>query len=265
MEFTDEYTHDIPGVIYFSRNMPTKEVEHLYQHDLQGCNCKSECKNNACSCLQRSGTFYKYNNIFELNSYRIEDFVKGPTYECNENCKCNSRLCGNKLVQFGPRKSLMVKPCENEMKGLGLFTLKTINRGSFICEYAGEVITETEAFKRFQYNNEHGKINYIFCINEYFGETSVQTFIDPTYYGNIGRYINHSCEPNCKLFVIRINDTMPILGIFADQDINKNSEITYDYGDGQLDFKNLGGCIRKSCHCNSKKCRKYLPFNVSLS
>ncbi|KAJ8945701.1 hypothetical protein NQ318_012420 [Aromia moschata] len=259
MEFADEYTHEIQNCL------PTKEVEDLYEYELQGCECEINCEIDNCACLQRSGTFYNYNDVLELRNYSVsEKNVRGPTYECNENCKCKEKICGNRLVQFGPRKSLEVRPCEDPAKGLGLFTTDEINEGNFICEYAGEIITELEASKRFRSNGEQNKMNYVFCINENFGERTSKTFIDPTYYGNIGRYINHSCEPNCKLLVIRVNDTMPILGVFADQNIEEKTEITYDYGDAE---KSTEGTTshRKICHCNSKNCRKYLPFNINLT
>ncbi|KAJ8920503.1 hypothetical protein NQ315_005372 [Exocentrus adspersus] len=107
MELIDEYNHNIPNVMYFPRNLPSKEVESLYEQCLQGCNCELECTQDS------------------------------PTYECNDYCSCHEQICGNKLVQFGPRKNLKVEFCNDE-KGLGLFTSKEIKKGNFVCEYAGE-------------------------------------------------------------------------------------------------------------------------------
>lgn len=265
MNFSDEYFHHQSSeALYFPQSFPTEEVSELYEYNLEGCCCTSGCHlDTHCKCNQRSGTFYEFTDVKILDTYRIQE--KGyeiPTYECNDNCICSKDLCGNRLVQFGPRKQLIVKKCENELIGLGLFTLSEIKKGSFICEYAGEIITEEEAKQRYNYCHKKTVANYIFCINEKFGEKVVKTFIDPTKYGNIGRYINHSCEPNSKLVVIRINDTIPILGIFANIDIQKNSEITYNYGH---EFKNSENeTSRKKCLCMSKICRKYLPYDMSL-
>ncbi|XP_018580179.1 probable histone-lysine N-methyltransferase set-23 [Anoplophora glabripennis] len=266
MEFTDEYDHNVPGVMYFPKSLPCKEVQDLYNYTLDGCKCETECtKHSACSCIGKSGTFYNYDNIYDTTSYMIhENTIDSPTYECNENCSCNKRVCGNRLVQFGPRKNLKIQFCGNG-KGSGLFTADEIKKGNFVCEYAGEIITENQAFARFSSNSEQNKMNYIFCIKEHFGEKEVKTFIDPSHYGNLGRYINHSCEPNCKLYVVRINDAMPVLGIFANEDIKENSEITYNYGEGDLGIDNCGKYVKKKCLCNSQGCRKYLPFDVSLS
>lgn len=40
----------------------------------------------------------------------------------------------------------------------------------------------------------------------------LQTFIDPSQKGNIGRYLNHSCDPNCEILSIRIDGPIPRLG-----------------------------------------------------
>ncbi|KAJ8984713.1 hypothetical protein NQ317_004974 [Molorchus minor] len=250
MNFIDDYSHETHNIMYISQSILTKEVEDLYEYNLIGCTCEAKCERSKCSCIERSGTFYVYNDVKDKRSYSIcEKDMERPTYECNDSCKC-TEMCGNRLAQFGPREFLRVQNC------------KKVDKGNFICEYAGEIITEAEALKRYKTN---GEMNYIFCINERFGDTVSKTFIDPTFYGNIGRYINHSCDPNCKLYVIRINDTVPILAIFANEDINENNEITYDYGDAENNLEAADKDKRKICHCNSTKCRKFLPFDISLA
>ncbi|KAI5715781.1 hypothetical protein M8J77_022366 [Diaphorina citri] len=61
------------------------------------------------------------------------------------------------------------------------------------------------------------------------GSNAFEMFIDATTFGNIGRYINHSCEPNCLVVPIRVNCVYPSLAIFAKTDIGVDEEITYDY------------------------------------
>lgn len=267
MEFVDDYVHPPnSGLLYFYQNVPTREAEKQYEYNIEGCKCQSECKIKMCPCISRSGTSYLYEEAKDIQEYIIKEHnVTKPTYECNSNCDCKHIFCGNRLVQYGPRKNLKIKQCDNELKGLGLFTSKTIKKGNFICEYAGEIITDIEAIQRFKQYKEEGKgVNYIFCIKETFGDKTKKTFIDPTKYGNIGRYINHSCDPNCNLFVIRTDSTIPILGIFANRDITENSEITYDYGENSVNF-DLPKPQLKKCLCDNDRCRKYLPFDSSLA
>ena len=79
--------------------------------------------------------------------------------------------------------------------------------------------------------------------------------IDPTFYGNIARFINHSCDPNCvtrKWTVER--ETM--IGIFAIRDIQEDEELSFDY---QFDsFKTP----YTKCYCGSSNCKGYLGLGL---
>lgn len=268
MEVTDNYEH-LHNIIYITENIPTSETEEdLNQQILKGCTCDNVCtKENGCTCLQNNGSYYQMSNISGheavsiLNSYTIVlDEPSKPSYECNRYCKCYKMVCGNRLVQYGPQKGLQIIECGQ--KGLGLMTNTEIKTGNFICEYSGEIISESEAFNRYKYLMKVDSMNYIFCINEHFGERTIKTYIDPTNFGNIGRYINHSCNPNCKLIPIRVNSPVPRLCIFAAKDIDRNCELTFDYGDGSLGFDVSTTSAQKICLCGSQLCRKYLPFNI---
>lgn len=257
MEICDNYEHVDPKLTYIVENMKTQEIENSLNYEFLGCDCENECSPaGTCSCLERSGANYIYPNVSDLKNYIINIKNEKPIYECNNNCKCRETLCGNKLVLLGPRENLKI--IDSGPKGLGLHSEESINVGNFICEYAGEIITQFEAHKRFKiYENMGLQHNYIFCINENFGAKNDKTFIDPTFYGNIGRYINHSCEANSILIPIRL-ENIPRLCIFASETINKNSEITFNYG--QLGELNQN----KKCFCLSKNCKRFLPYDVTI-
>ncbi|XP_060526174.1 probable histone-lysine N-methyltransferase set-23 [Cylas formicarius] len=267
MDSIDEYMHKNSQILYFPRSIPTKEVEASIGPTSIFCQCLNECSLvNGCTCVQQSGSYYSYKALLDLASYVLNDKPTArPTYECNDQCSCCDLLCGNKLIQCGPRKNLTVKLCSNETKGEGLFTESAIGSGNFICEYAGEIISESEASARYKINANAKKMNYIFCIDEYFGDKNVKTFIDPMYYGNIGRYVNHSCEPNSTMVIARINETVPILSLFASRDIEPGEEITYDYGITDVShLEEPSETDRTKCLCNSNKCRKFLPYDTRL-
>merc|ERR1739844_196982 len=78
------------------------------------------------------------------------------------------------------------------------------------------------------------KPNYIIFVNEVFSEKNVPTVIDPTLIGNIGRYVNHSCDPNLIMLPVRIQNLVPHLALFAAIDIPKDTELTFDYGNPSL-------------------------------
>lgn len=256
MELQDDYDHISNEIYYTTENIITESVQD--EQINEGCTCEKECNlETKCTCLERSGALLIQEDKDEdlWNSYFIQESISNkPIYECNKNCKCLGLFCGNRLVQFGPRKNLQI--VNTGEKGFGLMTTTPIKKGRFICEYAGEVISESEAKQRYQYNKTLNKMNYIFCVNEYFGEISYKMFIDPSIFGNIGRYINHSCEPNCLLYPIRINFLIPKLCIFAKRDIEKFEEITFDYGNENSDDETN----RVYCLCKTKTCRKYLPY-----
>lgn len=52
--------------------------------------------------------------------------------------------------------------------------------------------------------------------------------IDATEMGDIARFINHSCEPNCRAELWEVF-RKTCVGIFADRDIKGGEEINYDY------------------------------------
>ncbi|KAL7977527.1 hypothetical protein Chor_009476 [Crotalus horridus] len=54
------------------------------------------------------------------------------------------------------------------------------------------------------------------------------TIIDATKCGNLARFINHCCTPNCYAKVITIESQKKIV-IYSKQPISVNEEITYDY------------------------------------
>ncbi|KAL1114952.1 hypothetical protein AAG570_007775 [Ranatra chinensis] len=168
-------------------------------------------------------------------------------FECSPLCLC-SITCSNKLVQRGPSQDLYVKEVEN--KGWGLFTRKSVERGKFICEYAGEIIGREEAFRMFKVG-KHRK--YIFCLKEHCGGKVSETYIDATNFANVGRYANHSCSPNCSVIPVRTGFMTPRLAIFAQCNINKDEEITYAYGPSDSRVSSL------PCFCGANACRGFLP------
>lgn len=205
-------------------------------------------------------------------------------YECSEFCGCPQSCC-NRLVQFGPRNHLRIEDYSHLGKQLGLTTKVAIPKGAFICEYAGEILCKEEAIRRHYENDASHRMNYIICLNERpianEAGTHIQTFIDPSKIGNIGRYLNHSCEPNCEIISVRVDSPIPKLckyscrryksiilidirffdtGIFANRDIQPNEELCFDYGEDEaLQLPLPQATHRKKCNCGAEKCRKYLP------
>jgi len=64
--------------------------------------------------------------------------------------------------------------------------------GTFIIEYCGEVLSEKEF--RHRMVEEYARERHHYCLNLDSG-----IVIDGYRMGNISRFINHSCEPNCEM------------------------------------------------------------------
>ena len=81
--------------------------------------------------------------------------------------------------------------------------------------------------------------------------------IDAQWYGNVARFLNHSCDPNLikqTVFVESHDVRGPRVAFFALFDIPAREELTYDYGytPGSVDGKTL------PCLCGAADCRKFL-------
>jgi histone-lysine N-methyltransferase SETMAR len=91
--------------------------------------------------------------------------------------------------------------------------------------------------------------------------------VDPTTIGNIGRYINHSCQPNAVVVPVRTDIPVPKLCIFALKVIHCGDEITFDYGGGNSkDWCPIqtGLTKKKPCFCGAEACKQYLPYDETL-
>lgn len=76
--------------------------------------------------------------------------------------------------------------------GMPLMTVYFFDTGQFILEYLGEVVSEAEFRRRM--TEEYSQERHHYCLNLDSGAV-----IDGYRMGNIGRYVNHSCEPNCEM------------------------------------------------------------------
>jgi len=244
----DEYEHNLTDVMYVVNNIPGPgiDIADFEAEYSVGCSCIDKCHN--CSCTRGFANY--------IDGRIVDEKLASPIFECNAHCTCGSN-CGNRLVQNGPLNCLTVRQLPD--KGLGLFTTKLVKKSQFICEYAGEVIGLQEARHRIE-ANKHNAMNYVLVVSEHIGDRAIVTCIDPRYFGNIGRYANHSCEPNSSLVPIRIEGIVPRLCLFASRDIENEEEVTFDYAGGVM-ANSVHYLSDTPCLCGSNNCFRYLPHN----
>lgn len=73
--------------------------------------------------------------------------------------------------------------------------------------------------------------------------------IDGHRMGGDGRFVNHSCEPNCEMQKWSVHG-LPRMALFASRDIKPGEELTYDYN-----FALFNPSEGQQCRCGSSACR----------
>jgi len=109
--------------------------------------------------------------------------------------------------------------------GKGLFAVDPIPKGVCIIEYIGKNVSEAE-----QYTS---RSKYLFGVGK-------DKMIDGNVPGNIAKYINHSCRPNCEP-----DGPYGRMFIFSGRKIKAGEELTYDYGKEYFDEH----IKKKGCRC----------------
>jgi SET domain-containing protein len=120
----------------------------------------------------------------------------------------------------------------SKIQGWGVYTTQPISKNTRIIHYAGEKIPNKESLKREARYLKKGHI-WCFKLNRLYVR-------DAAVGGNIARYVNHSCTPNCYTQVI--GDT---IWIRAARNIRRGEELTYDYstdGVGSVPCRCRPGC-----------------------
>lgn len=128
----------------------------------------------------------------------------------------------------------MITRRRSKLHGWGVFATVPITKNTRIIDYAGEKISHQESLKREQRYMEHGRI-WCFQINR-------RWVRDAAVDGNIARFINHSCRPNCYVQILGHT-----IWIRAARNIRKGEEVTYDYmtdGEGRIQCRCRPDCQR---------------------
>nr|XP_018902760.1 PREDICTED: histone-lysine N-methyltransferase NSD2-like isoform X2 [Bemisia tabaci] len=163
--------------------------------------------------------------------------------ECNPMiCKAGER-CNNQ--RFEKRLYPPVKPFRTEKRGWGLRTLVNLKKGDFVIEYVGEIINEQEYKNRVQRMMKNNDENF------YFLTIDSNRMVDAGPKGNVARFMNHSCDPNCETQKWTVNGDTRV-GLFALKDIPQNSELVFNYN---LD---TGTAEKKECLCGASTCRGFI-------
>ncbi|XP_051224492.1 histone-lysine N-methyltransferase SUVR4 [Lolium perenne] len=202
-------------------------------------------------------------------SHLVRKFIK----ECWSKCGCNMQ-CGNRVVQRGITCNLQVF-FTGKGTGWGLRTVDKLPKGAFVCEYAGEILTNTELHERVVENMQNDRyvhpilLDAGWCSRKVLKEEEALC-LDGTFYGNVGRFINHRCC-DANLVVVPVEVETPDhhyyhLAFFTSTKVEAFEELTWDYGI-DFDAEKQKPVKPFECLCGSRYCRgrKHHPRKKSAT
>ncbi|KAG7571798.1 PUA-like superfamily [Arabidopsis suecica] len=237
----------------------------------KSCGCTTRCTEaRKCACVVKNDGEIPYNYDGAIVGAKL--FI----YECGPLCKCPSS-CYLRVTQHGIKLPLEI--FKTKSRGWGVRSLKSIPIGSFICEYVGELLDDSEAERRI------GNDEYLFDIGNRYDNSLAQGMselmpgtqagramaegdeaggftIDAAKKGNIGRFINHSCSPNLyaqNVLYDHEDKRIPHVMFFAQDNIPPLQELCYDYNYALDQVRDSKGNIKKKpCLCGVAGCRHRL-------
>ncbi|PNP38043.1 histone-lysine N-methyltransferase, H3 lysine-36 specific [Trichoderma gamsii] len=207
----------IPDCLYGSRNLGSTDNDSL------DCDCREEWRDG-------------------------ENFACGEESDCinratKMECSANAGNCGGGCQnrRFQRKQYADVTVIKTEKKGFGLRANAMLEPNDFIYEYIGEVINEPTFRRRMlQYDEEGIKHFYFMSLNK-------NEFVDATKKGNLGRFCNHSCNPNCFVDKWVVGDKLR-MGIFALRKIQAGEELVFNYNVDRY------GAEPQPCYCGETNC-----------
>jgi SET domain-containing protein len=123
----------------------------------------------------------------------------------------------------------------SRLHGYGVFAAEPIAKNTRIIDYAGELIRNSDSTEREERYLRAGCI-WVFRVNRRWSR-------DAAVGGNIARFINHACKPNCWWEVVGTT-----IWIRAARAIAAGEELTYDYatiGDHTIPCRCRPGCTTR--------------------
>jgi len=126
----------------------------------------------------------------------------------------------------------MIERRRSKIHGWGIYATAAISKNKRIIDYTGQKISSQESLKR---ERRYIRGGHIWCF-----KLTNRTVIDASVGGNLARYINHSCRPNCYVHIVD-----GVIWIRASRRIRRGEELTYNYntdGEGQIRCRCRRGC-----------------------
>ena len=123
----------------------------------------------------------------------------------------------------------------SKIHGSGVFAAEPISKNTRIIDYAGELVRNRDSEAREERYLAEGCV-WVFRVNGTWSR-------DAAVGGNVARFINHSCRPNCWIEIVD-----KTIWIRASKSIRKGEELTYDYatdGEQTIPCRCRPGCTNR--------------------
>jgi len=145
-------------------------------------------------------------------------------------------------AQRNPRNPWLVLRLSG-IHGRGVYARTDIAKGTRLIEYTGELIDNAESDRRYEDEKMARHHTFLFILNS-------RMCVDAAVGGNISRFINHSCDPNCVAWIEGRH-----IWIDALKDICEGDELGYEYEYDFLPEYTIEDLAFYGCRCGSPKCR----------
>ncbi|KAL2463222.1 Histone-lysine N-methyltransferase family member SUVH9 [Forsythia ovata] len=233
------------GPVYHEYLITTIFPSYVYNYgNGTGCECTGGCLDD-CFCAMKNGGEFAYDS----NGILVRG--KPLIFECGPHCRCPPS-CRNRVSQKGIKNRFEV--FRSRETHWGVRSLDLIQAGSFICEYAGVVLTREQA-QIFTMNGdslihpsrfadrwaEWGDLSQIFSdyVRPSYPPIPPLDFaMDVSRMRNVACYMSQSSIPNVMVQPVLYdhnNVSFPHLMLFATENIPPMKELSLDYGVADAD------------------------------
>ncbi len=138
---------------------------------------------------------------------------------------------------------------QSSIHGNGVFATAAISKGERVIRYKGEVRRHEDVDAAYAGDDETGH-TFLFSLND-------EWVIDANIDGNMARWINHSCAPNCEAVQeenAKGKKHRDKVHIHALRDIVAGEELSYNYGIVLEEPHTAALKKLWECRCGSAKC-----------
>eukprot|EP01083_Nonionella_stella_P214326 772315_1 len=227
--------------------------------------------------ILRRGTLPKFEvvetNVYPRRKNAGKDYDKDISCECSPNKKdvncghqcvnralyieCDPETCPVKErctnMNFAKRNNAQTLVLPMGRRGWGMIAQVDIPEDTFIVEYAGKIITTDKCEREIKIVMEKMKDKpHSLGPHLYYLTLEGDKVIDASKKGTMARFINHSCDPNCKIEKWTVQN-QPRQGVFSKCLIKAGEELTFDYK-----YELGDESYRKLCFCSKPNCTGFI-------